>query len=207
MMDTAVKVLALGGARSGKSGWAEDIVASFAASSSGSTAPVHYIATARPWPGADDFDADFQARVQIHRARRPDSWVTVDAIEATEALLALASPTGSTGSTSAAPAVLLDDVGTWLTHIFDRDGLWDSPRGASSAALDAFVGAVHTYPGPMVLVSPEVGMGVIPEHHSGRLFRDEIGALNARLAELCQHVVLVVAGLPMPIKGGLPSTA
>lgn len=203
-MGTAVKVLALGGARSGKSGWAEETVASLAHSSAHPTAPVHYIATARPWPGATDFDADFQARVKTHRDRRPDSWVTVDAVEATEALQALASPTEPTAG---APAVLLDDVGTWLTHILDRDRLWESPRGASASTLGAFVDAVRNYPGPIVLVSPEVGMSVIPEHRSGRLFRDEIGALNARLAQECQHVVLVVAGLPVPIKGGLPSTA
>lgn len=57
-----------------------------------------------------------------------------------------------------------------------------------------------SYPDRLLLVSPEVGMGVIPEHRSGRLFRDEIGALNARLADVCDDVILVVAGLPLTLK-------
>lgn len=175
-----MKVLALGGARSGKSAWAESLL----------SGPVHYIATART------SDPDFDARVREHRERRPRSWVTVDDIDATVALRELGAE---------APPVLLDDVGTWLTALFDRESLWDSPRGSAAAHIHEFVGAVRTYAGPLVIVSPEVGMGVIPEHRSGRLFRDEIGALNAALAQECDHVALVVAGLPVPVKGGLPS--
>jgi adenosylcobinamide kinase/adenosylcobinamide-phosphate guanylyltransferase len=67
------------------------------------------------------------------------------------------------------------------------------------AAVDDLVTAVDRFESPLVLVSPEVGLGVIPESRAGRLFRDEIGAANARLAQVCDAVTLVVAGLSVPL--------
>jgi adenosylcobinamide kinase/adenosylcobinamide-phosphate guanylyltransferase len=73
--------------------------------------------------------------------------------------------------------------------------------------VEELVTSVRDYPGDLVLVTPEVGLGVIPETRSGRLFLDEIGALNARLAEVCDRVVLVVAGLTMTLKDLPPANA
>ncbi|MFD5867718.1 bifunctional adenosylcobinamide kinase/adenosylcobinamide-phosphate guanylyltransferase [Corynebacterium sp. NPDC060344] len=199
-----MRTLVLGGARSGKSGWAESLYDAHAHPCA------DYIATARPWPGADDFDPDFAARIDGHRRRRPAHWRTVDDVDAVEALRR---PT--------ADFVLLDDVGTWLTGVLDREQLWDSPRGSVAPWANDLVSAVRDWapgenrgggvrggvvkqeagPGPqLVVVTPEVGMGVIPEHRSGRLFRDEIGLLNGRLAEVCDQVVLVIAGVPLRLK-------
>lgn len=215
-----VRTLVLGGARSGKSAWAESLFdGDVSGGATSGRVPVDYVATARPWPGADGFDSDFSARIAGHRERRPAHWRTVDDVDAVEAL-----------RRPSAPFVLVDDVGTWLTNVFDREHLWDSPRGSAAPWTDELVAAVRDWGGPgtgagelhsptaagpaadggeagvvkqephLVIVTPEVGMGVIPEHRSGRLFRDEIGALNGRLADVCDRVVLVVAGLPLTLK-------
>lgn len=193
-----MRTLVLGGARSGKSAWAERLLAD---PGPGAAAPVHYLATARPRPGEAGFDADFAARIAAHRARRPAHWVTVPAADAPAALAGLA-------DRDPAPPALLDDAGTWLTGVLDEGRLWEAPRGCTAAAADRLLAAVAAWPGPaeLVLVSPETGLGVIPGHRSGRLFRDELGVLNARLAEVCDRVVLVVAGLPLALKGALPSS-
>lgn len=194
-----MRTLVLGGARSGKSSWAEhELLATAAASTGGASdaaasTVLHYIATARPWPG----DSDFHSRVEEHRIRRQAqaqehgvTWQAVDDVDATEAL---ASPKRR---------MLLDDVGTWLTHIIDAQGLWEAPRGSVAPWTHSLVDAVRNFPADsdLFIVSPEVGFGVIPEHRSGRLFRDEIGLLNQQLAAVCDRVVLVVAGCPMEVK-------
>ncbi|WP_295628400.1 bifunctional adenosylcobinamide kinase/adenosylcobinamide-phosphate guanylyltransferase [uncultured Corynebacterium sp.] len=202
----ASRTLVLGGARSGKSAWAESLFdASVASGATADPSPVDYVATARPAPGAEGFDRDFAVRIAAHRERRPDHWRTVDDVDAVDAL-----------RRPGAANVLLDDVGTWLTGVFDRQGLWDAPRGSVAPWTDDFVAAVRDWPGPdhatttdasphLVVVTPEVGMGVIPEHRSGRLFRDEIGLLNGKLAEVCDRVVLVVAGVALPLKQVRPA--
>lgn len=201
-----MRTLVLGGARSGKSAWAEALLGHRSGDASdrppaadgATSAPVDYVATARPFPGEDGFDPDFTARIAEHKRRRPASWRTVDDVDAATAIR----------RPSPGASVLVDDVGTWLTGVLDERGLWDSPRGSARPWCDELVDAVRAWPvgkhgdGPhLVLVTPEVGMGVIPEHRSGRLFRDEIGLLNGRLAEACDRVVLVAAGLPLALKG------
>ena len=194
-----MRTLVLGGARSGKSSWAEhELLATAAASTGGASdaaasTVLHYIATARPWPG----DSDFHSRVEEHRIRRQTqarehgvAWHTVDDVDAMDAL---ASPKRR---------MLLDDVGTWLTHIIDAQRMWEAPRGSVAPWTHSLVDAVRNFPADsdLFIVSPEVGFGVIPEHRSGRLFRDEIGLLNQQLAAVCDRVVLVVAGCPMEVK-------
>lgn len=150
------------------------------------TGAVTYVATARPWPG----DADFAARIADHVRRRPPEWRTEDYRDVVDVL---ADPP--------AGAVLVDDLGTWLTHVIDSADAWELPRGTCGPRIDALVRGVDTYTGgELVLVTPEVGMGVIPEHPAGRLFRDEIGTLNERLAHVCDKVVLVIAGIPLVVK-------
>ena len=132
-----MRTLVLGGARSGKSAWAESLLGGRIGGAA--APPVHYVATARPWPGADGFDADFAARIAGHRSRRPAHWRTVDDADAVDTLrdLAAASP---------APPVLVDDIGTWLTHQLDDAGLWDAPRGSVAGRCDRLVGAVSAWP-------------------------------------------------------------
>lgn len=172
-----MRTLVLGGARSGKSTFAESLVGS---------GPVIYVATARPWPG----DTDFDSRIAQHIARRPAHWVTEDSRDLLDVL-----------ADTPSAAMIVDDMGTWLTHTLDQADAWEQPRGTCSKRIDAVVRAVDTYAGgDLVLVTPEVGMSVIPERPSGRLFRDELGTLNERLAQVCEKVVLVIAGQPLVIK-------
>lgn len=173
----------LGGARSGKSAHAEGLLDDLPAD-----AAVRYVATARRYPGDDDWDA----RIEQHRRRRPASWTTVET--------GSGSLTDLLAADVAQPPTLVDDLGTWLTGELDDAAAWEAPRGAISARVDALVAAVAGFDGRLLLVSPEVGLGVIPETRAGRLFRDEIGALNSRLADVCDGVLLVVAGIPLTLK-------
>lgn len=170
------RTLVLGGARSGKSAFAESLVAA---------GPVRYLATAVPDPA----DVDFTARITAHRARRPVDWTVVEQADPADILR-----TPHTGAT------LIDDIGTWLTARLDARAAWDSPRGTITPDADALVTAVADYGQRLVIVTPEVGMGVIPATRSGRLFRDEIGTLNQRLAQVCDEAFLIVAGLPLRLK-------
>ena len=172
-----MRTLVLGGARSGKSTHAEGLVPADATA-------VTYVATARPWPGDDDFSE----RIRDNVIRRPGHWNTIDDVDAVEVL---ADPPPGW--------IIVDDLGTWLTHTIDTAQAWDGPRGTVGPRCRELVSAVAQFPGSsdLILVSPEVGMGVIPEHRSARLFRDEIGKLNGELAQVCDETVLVVAGLPL----------
>ncbi|MGK8508603.1 bifunctional adenosylcobinamide kinase/adenosylcobinamide-phosphate guanylyltransferase [Nocardia asiatica] len=171
--------LVLGGARSGKSAFAEDLAVR-------AGGPVRYLATAVPHPD----DHDFAERIAQHRARRPAGWSTV---ESADPATILTEPAPST-------CTLIDDIGTWLTARIDARDAWDAPRGTVSPDTDALIAAVAAYTGDLVIVSPEVGMGVIPATRSGRLFRDEIGILNQRLAQVCDEAFFVIAGLPLRLK-------
>lgn len=178
-----VRTLVLGGARSGKSAHAESLFAALPDSVN-----VRYLATARRRPD----DSDWEDRIDGHRRRRPIHWTLVETAHRGGLVDELTSTDWS--------ATLVDDLGTWLTDVIDRASAWDRPRGTVAADIDALVDRVHTYPHDLVLVTPEVGLAVVPESRSGRLFRDEIGALNARLAHECDRVVLIVAGLPLVLK-------
>lgn len=170
----------LGGIRSGKSGYAESLLPS--------DAPVRYLATAR-W---DDDDQEWADRITAHRDRRPPGWQTLEGVALAEEL----------GRPSGAP-VLVEDIPTWLTGELDDTGAWADAGSALpsvAARVDELVRAVHRCPARLVLVSAEVGLGVIPATRSGRLFADELGALNARLAQVCDEVVLVVAGIPLTVR-------
>lgn len=174
-----MRVLVLGGIRSGKSEWAETVIAA----SVRAGRPVRYLAT-----GAVADDDAWAARVQAHRDRRPPHWSTVENTDVATQLR----------SDDASP-ILVDDVGGWLTATMDRAGAWTG--GSVSAEIDDLVDAVAGFGEELVLVSPEVGMTVVPETVAGRRFADELGTLNQRLAALCDRVVLVVAGQPITVKG------
>jgi adenosylcobinamide kinase/adenosylcobinamide-phosphate guanylyltransferase len=169
-----VRTLVLGGIRSGKSRWAEEAVAG--------ADPVRYIATGC----AGDGDAAWAQRIADHRLRRPPQWQTVENPDV--AGLLRADPH--------TPA-LVDDLGGWLTAALDRRG-WDGSSIADD--VEDLVTAVQTFPATLALVSPEVGLTVVPATAAGRRFADELGTLNQRLADCCERVVLVVAGQPVWVK-------
>lgn len=168
----------LGGTRSGKSAHAECLLPA--------DTPVRYLATGRRRAG----DAEWSARIDAHRARRPPSWTTLEDADVAAVVRAGGGP------------LLVDDLATWLTGVLDDAGAWDAPAvpRAVGTAVEGLVAAVAAAPGRIVLVSAEVGLGVVPATRAGRLFRDELGALNAALAAVCDEVVLLVAGLPLRLK-------
>ncbi|ALI27546.1 Adenosylcobinamide-phosphate guanylyltransferase [Mycolicibacterium fortuitum] len=174
-----MRTLVLGGIRSGKSQWAETTIAHTA----GDTAPVRYLATG---PAADS-DPAWADRVGAHQRRRPAHWLTVETRD-------LAADLGETPDT----ATLVDDIGGWLTETMDRTGAW---TGAPvDREIDGLVQAVDAFTAPLFLVSPEVGLTVVPATEAGRRFADELGTVNQRLAAVCDRVVLVVAGQPLTVK-------
>lgn len=172
------RTLVLGGTRSGKSAHAEGLLDGGAA--------VRYVATARRVAG----DAEWDARIAAHQVRRPATWATV---EGADVAAELAEP---------GPPLLVDDLATWLTGVLDDTGAWEAPTvpEAVGAHVAELVAAVAACPSRVVLVSAEVGLGVVPETRAGRMFRDELGALNAALAAVCDEVLLLVAGLPLRLK-------
>lgn len=172
------RTLVLGGVRSGKSVHAEELL---------SAEPrVAYLATG----GSGRDDVDWAARVALHKARRPAGWSTAETTDVARLLRAADGP------------ILLDCLGTWLTARIDLHGAWDGgPVERVEADIDELVAAWRACPARVVAVSNEVGSGVVPAHASGRLFRDLLGKLNARMAAESEHVVLVVAGIPVPLKG------
>lgn len=174
-----MRTLVLGGIRSGKSRWAEDAIANALAPDE----PVRYLAAG---PVGQD-DPDWLQRIAKHRDRRPGHWTTEETGEVTRVL-------------QQQPAVptLVDDLGTWLTGVLDRHHGWD---GASvDEPVVQLLRAVGAFESTLVLVSPEVGLTVVPATASGRRFADELGSLNQRVAALCERVVLVVAGQALTIK-------
>jgi adenosylcobinamide kinase/adenosylcobinamide-phosphate guanylyltransferase len=99
-------------------------------------------------------------------------------------------------------ALLVDDVATWLTGVLDDAGAWEAatvPAAVGDRVTD-LVDAVTGCAARLVLVSAEVGLGVVPVTRAGRLFRDELGAANSALAAACDEVLLLVAGLPLRLK-------
>lgn len=167
------KILVTGGVRSGKSAHAESLF--------GALEPVTYIAA-----GPTYDDADWQARVAAHRDRRPVTWTTAETLDVGPAIEAAVGP------------VLVDCVGTWVTGMIDRHELWEAPVGDVEdvvlSELEHVVEAVAAATARVVVVTNEVGYGVVPEHRSGRIFRDLVGTANQRLAAVCDEVHLVVAG-------------
>jgi adenosylcobinamide kinase/adenosylcobinamide-phosphate guanylyltransferase len=172
---SVTRTLVLGGTRSGKSGYAEGLLPA--------TEPVRYVATARR--RADD--AEWSARIDAHRGRRAEAWITFETSDVATLVRGGGGP------------LLVDDLATWLTGVLDDAGAWERPVDISPR-LDDLVAGVRQAPGTVVLVSAEVGLGVVPATRAGRLFRDELGALNAALAQVCDEVVLLVAGLPLRLK-------
>jgi adenosylcobinamide kinase / adenosylcobinamide-phosphate guanylyltransferase len=171
------RVLVLGGARSGKSAHAESLLAD--------RADVTYLATSSAASGDDEW----AARIAAHRARRPASWTTVETTAPSDLLRP--------------GAVLVDSITTWVAALMDETGVWAAKPDAEARLAercDALVNAWAMTPAHVVAVSDEVGLGVVPETRSGRLFRDTLGTVNQRLAGTADEVWFVVAGLPQRLR-------
>lgn len=167
--------LVIGGARSGKSAFAEHLI-------TGSGRPRRYIATAEAW------DEEMRDRITRHRQDRGTGWTTVEAPLDLAAALADARPDD---------AILVDCATLWLTnHLLAEHDL--------AAETTGLLAALIACPAPIVIVSNETGWGIVPENALARRFRDEQGRLNQLLAAESALVVTVIAGLPMVLKGQLP---
>ena len=173
--------MVLGGIRSGKSRWAESEIAT----SVGPGEPVCYVATGPK----TDTDASWSARIAAHRVRRPAHWSTVETDDVATLL-----------RHGNATATVIDDIGGWLVAVLHSRGVWTDGDASVHGDIDELLDAVKGFASHLVVVSPEVGLTVVPATASGRRFADELGALNQRLAEICDRVVLIVAGQPLTVK-------
>jgi adenosylcobinamide kinase/adenosylcobinamide-phosphate guanylyltransferase len=164
--------LILGGARSGKSRFGENII--------NQAGGGIYIATGRAW------DDEMANRIDLHKQSRGDLWQTIE--EPLELCSAL-----RTCDTANGKPVLVDCLTMWLTNLMleDRD---------IEAEFTALCDLLPTLGVPVLLVSNEVGFGIVPENAMARSFRDHAGRLHQRIAALADRVTLVVAGIPMPVK-------
>ncbi len=161
--------LVLGGARSGKSRYAEELVLR-------ADPPWTYVAT------AEALDDEMRERIAHHRDRRGADWHTLDA------------PLDLLGAIGGLPgAALIDCLTLWLSNVMfaGRDVEAESER---------LLAALGSAPGPLVVVSNEVGLGIVPETPLGRAFRDAQGRLNQRVAAAADRVVFMAAGLPLSLK-------
>lgn len=170
---TAPLTFVIGGARSGKSRHAEALVRATGPS------PWTYIATAQA------FDTEMAERIAHHRADRGPGWITLEAPHDLLGALAQAEETGR--------AVLVDCLTLWLTNRL----LADADLAAESAAL---VDRLARLTVPAVVVSNEVGLGIVPDNALARAFRDAAGRLHQAVAARATHVVLMVAGIPLAVK-------
>lgn len=161
------RTLVVGGARSGKSREAERLLAA--------ESSVTYVATSRPELATRD--SEWAGRIEAHRARRPASWLTVETVDVAKVLREATGP------------VLVDCLSLWLADALDD--------GDRAQRVDELVAAWRGTRARVVAVSNEVGSGVVPDSASGRLFRDELGRLNARVAAESDEVLLTVAGRVM----------
>jgi adenosylcobinamide kinase/adenosylcobinamide-phosphate guanylyltransferase len=191
-------ILVLGGARSGKSSYAEQLVRRLGEQ-------VLYVATAQPG------DEEMTARIARHRAARPPGWRTL------EAPINVGAAVRSSLEAEPADVVLLDCL-TFLVTNRILQGLPDQPsdeeldgvdeeaaQGRITAELDDLLGASRVSQIPWVVVSNEVGHGLVPPYPLGRVFRDLQGWANQRLATEADRVYLMVAGLPLELKRSGPS--
>lgn len=166
-------IFVLGGARSGKSSYAEGLV------EASRLKPI-YLATGRA------FDSEMEKRIDIHRARRPGGWQTIEEPLALVAALARYS--------SPDCFVLVDCLTLWLTNLMleDRD---------LKSELAALIDFLPQLKGPVVFVSNEVGLGIVPDNQMARNFRDHAGLLHQDIASCSDEVYFMAAGLPLKMKG------
>ena len=175
-------VLVLGGTRSGKSRFALRRVGELA----GADARVWFLATA--WPG----DPELDDRIARHRRERPSSWPTVEVGQDLAAAIS---------AVDAGDPILLDGLSLWLSGILGDDTTSDAIDPLLDGPVAAAVAAMRAHRGPLLVVSDDVGGGIVPMHPGARAFRDLAGIVHQRVAAVADEVVLTVAGLPLQLKG------
>ncbi len=167
--------LVTGGSRSGKTAYAQRLALPFQHRT--------YVAT------AEALDAEMADRIRRHRENRADHFTTVE------------EPIDLAGALTRLPAgcevALIDCLTVWLGNLMHRHG----PQSEPYAELDAFVTALRSPPCPLIIVTNEIGSGIVPPDPATRCFRDHAGWLNQRVALLANRVVLVACGLPLALKG------
>jgi adenosylcobinamide kinase/adenosylcobinamide-phosphate guanylyltransferase len=173
MASKSWRTLVLGGARSGKSRYAESLITAL-------PPPWTYVAT------AEAGDEEMAARIKAHRERRGARWRTI------EAPRELAKTLSACGD----GPVLVDCSTLWLSNLM----LAEANVEEETAQLEKTLVAAN---GPLVLVANEIGSGIVPSYLLGRRFRDMQGILNQRMAARAERVILMVAGLPLALKGTL----
>ena len=166
----------LGGARSGKSSFAERL-----AQASGLER--HYVATGRAW------DDEMRARISKHQADRAGEWRTH------EAPLDLCRTLGNV--IRPGRVVLVDCLTLWVTNLM----MEEQGTPALDAAFDGLVSTLSSAPAPVIVVSNEVGLGIVPDNSMARAFRDHAGRLHQKIAAVADDVYFVAAGLPLKMKG------
>lgn len=173
MSDNLSTVLVLGGARSGKSRFSENLVLSTASQA-------HYVATGRAW------DDEMRERIAEHRNRRGPQWTTH---EEPLDLVGMLQSLDSTGN-----VILVDCLTLWVTNLMmeERD---------IEAEFARLAGHIESAKAHIVFVSNEVGLGIVPENRMAREFRDHAGRLNQLVAEKVNEVYFIAAGLPLKMKG------
>jgi adenosylcobinamide kinase / adenosylcobinamide-phosphate guanylyltransferase len=183
--------LVLGGARSGKSSYAEALAADHSADQGGG---VLYVATAEAW------DDEMRRRIAAHKAQRPAHWRTVEAPRYPGTAICAA-----WNELGGPPNVVLVDCLTLLANNVLITLPEDATEAAATAALmeevEGLLAAWDTCGGEWIVVSNEVGLGIVPAYPLGRLYRDALGRGNQRLAAVADTVVFMVAGIPMRVKG------
>lgn len=163
------RTLLLGGSRSGKSAEAElRLIAQ---------GDVTYVATG----AVRDGDAEWSARIEAHRRRRPSWWRTVETTELADVLASAEGP------------LLVDGIGTWVAAVLDGADAWDDPSRVAPR-IDELVAAWRGTSAHVIAVSDEVGLSLVPDNRAGRAFRDVLGTVNQRLAAESEEAALVVAG-------------
>ena len=176
-------ILILGGARSGKSSYAQSLA-------EGTGQSVAFIATAQA------LDDEMSARIRKHRAERPLDWETF------EVPLDIASHTQRIKS----DVVILDCITLLISNLlmqFAKDDLVDEGpfRPAVQKEINALIAAIRDRKHDWIIISNEVGLGLVPPYQMGRVYRDWLGWANQRLAGEADEVILMVAGIPMVVKG------
>lgn len=164
--------LVLGGARSGKSRFAEEFLAK-------APGPWIYVATAQV------LDDEMETRVANHKTRRGAAWRTVEAPLDLQAAI--------TKFGEDAQPLLIDCLTLWLSNLMHAKRNIETEQ-------ERLIATLKDVDGPVVVVSNEVGFGIVPDNKLARAFRDAQGRLNQRMAEVADHVVLVAAGLPLVLK-------
>lgn len=169
--------LVLGGAQSGKSYYAQQLVSQLER--------VTFIATARVT------DAEMRKKIARHRRERPVAWRTIEApLELTRAI--------RSGSREA-DVVLVDCLTVYVANVMGAARKSKSKSDAKEH-INAVCDAIRTADASVIVVSNEVGSGVVPPYRSGRAYRDFLGQMNQKVAQIADHVILMVAGVPMTVK-------